>query len=290
MPVSQLSTMPNQKRIGFVDYNLDNFHANTYLKAIRQTLKDRGYTVTGCHALEEAEGKDWARKNDVPYFSTPLELNEHVDFYCILAPSNPETHLNLARLVVPFGKTTYVDKTFAPDLKTAHEIFELADQHHTKIQTSSALRYTDVQRAVAEAGKDNLKHITAWGGGSSLAEYAIHPVEMVISCLGPNAISLLRRGTEKFSQLLINFTNDRTATVNVYTEGSTPFAASITTAKKTQYVPVNTSTLFTNMAAGILDFFDRSEPLIDRAESLMIRRILDVAQEPEALKGFISLS
>ena len=282
--------MATQKRIGFVDYKLDNFHANTYLKAIRTTLKDRGYTVSGCFALEEAEGKAWAQKNDVSYFETVQKLNEKADFYCILAPSNPETHLNLARLIVPFGKTTYVDKTFAPDLKTAQEIFELADQHHTKIQTSSALRYTDVQEHVKKAGKDALKHITAWGSGSSFAEYAIHPVEMVISCLGPGATSLLRRGTGAFSQLLINFTSDRTATINVYTEGATPFAASLTTSKKTEYVPVNTATLFVNMAGAILDFFDKNEPQIDRAESLMIRRILDAAQDPRALKEFVPLS
>jgi predicted dehydrogenase len=282
--------MPQQKRIAFVDYKLDNFHANTYLKAIRQTLKDRGFTVSGCHALEETKGREWAKKNDIPYFSTAQELNDHADYYCILAPSNPETHLNLARLVLPFGKPTYIDKTFAPDLKTAHEIFDLADQHHTKIQTSSALRYTDVQQHVIKQGKENLKHITTWGGGSSFAEYAIHPLEMAISCLGPGATSLLRRGTADYSQLLINFTGDRTATINVYTQGNTPFAASLTTTKKTEYVPVNTSTLFTNMASAILDFFDKGEPQIDRAESLLIRHILDVAQDPRALKEFLPLT
>ena len=281
--------MPPQKRIAFVDYKLDNFHANTYLKAIRVNLKDRGYTITGCHALDESEGKAWATKNNVPYFSTPQDLSDHADYFCILAPSNPETHLNLARLVVPFGKPTYIDKTFAPDLKTAHEIFDLADQHHTPVQTSSALRYTDVQEHLKQ-GKENLLHLTAWGGGSSFAEYAIHPVEMAISCLGPKATSLLRRTTGDFSQLLINFTSDRTATLNVYTHGNTPFAASLTTPKKTDYVPVNTSTLFTNMASAILDFFDKGQPQIDRAESLMIRHILDVAQDPRALKEFLPLT
>src|SRR6478672_7189474 len=235
-----------QKRIAFVDYQLDNFHANTYLKAIRQTLKDRGYTISGCYALDESEGKTWASKNDVPWFAAPEQLNDHADFYCILAPSNPEKHLDLARRILPFGKTTYIDKTFAPDLATAREIYELADQHRTKIQTSSALRYTDVQLEVAKLGRENLRHMVAWGAGSSFDEYAIHPVEMVISCMGPSASALMRRGTEKFSQLLLNFTADRIATINVYTETSTPFAASITTTKKTEYVPVNTATLFTN--------------------------------------------
>jgi len=282
--------MPQQKRIAFLDYKLDNFHANTFLKDFRTTLKDRGYNVTGCHALEESEGREWSKKNDVPYFATPQDLNDHADYYCILAPSTPETHLNLARLVLPFAKPAYIDKTFAPDLKTAQQIFDLADQHHTPVQTASALRYTNVQDHLAKSGRENLKHITTWGGGSSFAEYAIHPVELAISCLGPAATSLLRRGTADFSQLLINFIEGRTATVNVYTNSNTPFAAALTTATKTDYIPVNNSTLFTNMASAILDFFDKNEPQIDRAESLMIRRILDVAQDERALKEFVSLA
>ncbi len=34
------------KKIGFVDDDLDNFHANTYLDAIRGPLLSRGWQVT----------------------------------------------------------------------------------------------------------------------------------------------------------------------------------------------------------------------------------------------------
>jgi hypothetical protein len=275
------------KRIGFVDYQLENFHANVFLKAIRETLSSRGFSITGCIAVE-AGGKEWAAKNNLPYFGSPAALNEVVDRYMILAPSNPEVHLELCKRVLPFGKITYVDKTFAPDLKTANEIFALADQHKVKLQTTSALRYTKVQKKVAEIGNDNLKHMIAWGGGSSFAEYAIHPVELVISCMGSQVQSLMRRGIGTYSQLLLNFSNDRTAVVNVYT-GDTPFAASVTSSGGTQYILVDGATLFVNTAAAILDFFDAGEPNIDRAQSLMIRRILDAADDPAAMKGFVKL-
>ena len=57
------------RRIGFVDFHLDNFHANVYLGAFRKELKDRGFEVTGCTALQETEGRAWAAKNGVPYFA-----------------------------------------------------------------------------------------------------------------------------------------------------------------------------------------------------------------------------
>ena len=149
-------------------------------------MKGRGYTIAGCTALREKAGKEWAKQNGVPYFSDPAELNEAVDHFIVLAPSNPEVHLELCRMVFPFRKATYVDKTFASDLATAKRIFALADRYRVPMQTTSALRYTGVQEYVWEVGKKNVRHMITWGGGRSFGEYAIHPLEMAISCMGPN--------------------------------------------------------------------------------------------------------
>jgi predicted dehydrogenase len=277
------------KRIGFVDYKLENYHANVFLKAYRGPLQARGWTVAGCWALDADNGRAWAAHNDVPWFESAERLNEHIDAYMVLAPSNPELHLRLCESVFPFGKTTYVDKTFAPDLAAAKQIFEVADKHKTAIQTTSALRYTNVQDHVYEVGRDKLKHMITWGGGSSFEEYAIHPLELLISCMGPAAQSLMRRGSGEFLQLLIDFSDGRTGVANVYTRGQTPFAASVTTADATRVITVDAGAIFVNNAAAILDLFESGKPNIDRQETLMIRRILDMAQDPAAQKGFVKL-
>lgn len=277
------------KRIGFVDFRLENYHANVFLEALRKDLGSRGFVVAGCTAMDASNGRAWAVKNAVAYYDSPKELNEAVDFFMILAPSNPEVHLDLCKMVFPFKKPTYVDKTFAPDLATAKKIFSLAARQKTKIQTTSALRYTNVQAHVAEAGRALVRHMVAWGPGRSFGEYAIHPVEMVISCMGPKAVRLMRRGEEPDSQLLIDFTDGRTAVVNVYTNSETPFAASVTTEKGTRIMEVDASKIFRDNAAAILEFFETGTPGIDKAESLMIRRILDAAEEKKARKGFVKL-
>jgi predicted dehydrogenase len=277
------------KRIGFVDFQLENYHANVFLEALRNDLKWREFDVAGCTAMDEAGGRTWAQKNEVPYYATPAELNKAVDFYMVLAPSNPEVHLALCKMVLPFKKPAYVDKTFAPDLKTAKKIFSLAAKYKAKIQTTSALRYTNVQAHVAEMGQALVRHMVAWGPGRSFGEYAIHPVEMVVSCMGPKAVRLMRRGGEPESQLLIDFTQGRTAVVNVYTGSETPFAASVTTEKGTRIVEVDTSKIFRDNAAAILDFFETGKPGVDKAETLMIRTILDAAENPRAKKGFVKL-
>src|SRR6476660_3634836 len=97
-----VARMSGGKRIGFVDYKLENFHANVYLKIFRDQLAARGYTVAGAHAIDEEAGRAWSKKNNVAYFARPEELNANLDFFIILAPSNPEVHLDLCRKFVPF--------------------------------------------------------------------------------------------------------------------------------------------------------------------------------------------
>ena len=99
----------------------------------------------------------------------------------------------------------------------------------------------------------------------------------------------MRRGTGNHAQLLLDFSKNRTAVVNVYTNASTPYAASVTTAAETKHIPVDSAKIFLNTAAAVLDLFESGKPSISRKESLIIRRILDVAGKKQALKGFVAL-
>src|SRR5262245_23522462 len=167
------------RRIGFVDLNLENYHANVFLQALRGPLAERGFTLAGATGTKTAESRAWAEKNRVPFFEDDAALNAAVDFFMILAPSDPEVHLELCRRIFPFRKPTYVDKTFAPDYATAQKIFALADEYRTPIQTTSALRYTNVQDEVRKATPAKVEHMITWGGGGSFDEYAIHPLELL---------------------------------------------------------------------------------------------------------------
>lgn len=276
-----------RRRIGFVDDNLDNFHANVYLQALRKEWKDRGHFVAGGFGLQTDNSKTWAAKNGVPYFASVEALNQAVDCFAVLAPSTPKTHWELCQKVLPFGKSTFVDKTFAPDAATGKKIFELADKHKVAVQSTSALRYTNVQRHVAKIGRDTVRHMVAWGAGGSFDEYVIHPLELVVSCMGHEIEALMRRGDEPQSQLLLNFSRGRTAVVNVYTKANTPFAATVTTDKGTNYIGVDTSKLFVDAAGAMLDFFAVGKPQIDRRETMAILRIIDAAGDSTAKAKFV---
>lgn len=280
---------PDRRRIGFVDLNLNNYHANVFLQALRGPLESRGFVVAGAAGMKTPESRAWAEKNRVPFFEDDRTLNDAVDFFMVLAPSNPEAHLELCQRILPFRKPTYVDKTFAPDFATAEKIFALADKYGTPIQTTSALRYTNVQDEVRKLAPTKVEHMIAWGGGGSFNEYAIHPLELLVSVMGHEAAALMRRGTPDRAQLLIDFPNGRTGVVNIFPGTSTSFAAAFTTEKATRYVEVDSSKIFINNQAAVLDFFASGKPNIDRRQSLAIMRLLDAARDPRAVKGFVSL-
>lgn len=277
------------KRLGFVDDDLENYHANVFLKALRGPLKSRGVELTGCTGLKVESGRAWASKNGVAWFDTVAELDRHVDFYMILAPSTPETHLGLCEQVVPRKRPVYVDKTFAPDFATAVKIFELADRHGTPLQTSSALRYTNIHEKVKAMRPLQVEHAIAWGAGGSYDEYAIHPLELLISLMGPEVVAVMRRGPVERTQLLLEFTRQRTGVVNVYPKSNTPFAANLTTSAGSQYLEVDVGAIFENNLGAILDFLLSSKPNVDRRETLAILKILDVARRPEVRSGFVQL-
>ena len=267
-----------RKRVGYVDFNLNNFHADIYLKHLRGELAGRGFDVTACWGMKESEGRSWAEANKVPFVADARAMDERVDFYCVLAPTNPEVHLELCQRVFPFHKPTYVDKTFAPNLAIAREIFTLADRHGVAMQTTSALRYTAAQQFVREVGQQNVRHVIAWAPGQSFEEYGVHCTEMIISCMGPGVKRVMRRGRPEQIELDIDFHDGRTANAFLYTNHhQMPYAASVTTAQTTRYMAVDTSRLFVDMATAMLDFFASGKPNIDREESLAVRKILDAA-------------
>ncbi len=287
--VAEAESAPG-KRIAFVDAKLDNYHANIFLDAMRGDLKSRGWDVTACHALDEAGGKVWAGAKGVRYLADPKQLGKAADAFMILAPSNPEVHLELVKKVVGFGKPVWVDKTFAPDLATAREIFRLADERKVPVETASALRYTAVQAAAKEFGNANLRHVVCWSPGRSVGEYLVHPAELAVSVLGPDALRAMARPDEGEGLVVtVEFSRSRTATLHLMLGSNQPYAATLATGKDVRHVMADGNVLFRDACAGILDFFDAKAPTFDRAETLAIMKILDAVRDPASRTGFVSL-
>jgi anthranilate/para-aminobenzoate synthase component II len=121
------------KKVGFVNYYMSEFHGNNYPNWIAAANEKLGTDYKPAYGWAEefvspVDGTNtdqWCERNGIEKCETIKELCEKSGVIMILAPSHPGTHLGYAKEVLPFGKPTYIDKTFAPDTATAEEILAL---------------------------------------------------------------------------------------------------------------------------------------------------------------------
>lgn len=176
------------KTIGFIDYFLDEWHANQYPKMIKACNEENGTDYVVKYAWAEKDGDkkttdEWCADYEVEKCASIKEVCEKSDFVMILAPSNPETHLGYCEEVFKYAKTVYVDKTFAPDLATAEKIFDLAKENNVKFFSSSALRFAEELLPYVDAKQQAITII----GAGIFDEYVIHCVEMAVKFMGIGA-------------------------------------------------------------------------------------------------------
>ena len=264
------------KKIGIIDYFIDEWHSNEYLGLFKKANEELGleYEIAYGWAEIDKEGRltteEWCKKNGVTRCATIEEICEKSDNLLILAPANPETHLKYAKAALKYGKTTYIDKTFAPDLKTAKEIFAIAKEYGAKIFTTSALRYAEELE-----GLENVQGLFVTGGGGNVKEYIIHQIEMAVKVMGQNAdYAWVFHGTDQ-TAITLTF-GEKVVTLN-YSKSACGFSVD---AKKNGvdfclYRRMEKDTYFYRLVRDILTFFDKEQEPFDCKQTLYAFAIRD---------------
>ena len=198
------------KKIGFIDYYLNEWHADNYPEFIEKESKGEYKVCYGYGEIDCPHGmtnKEWCEKYGVELCSTIDEVIEKSDVLIVLAPDNPETHVRLCEKALASGKRTYVDKTFAPDKKSAEIIFANADAHGTPCYTTSARRFAANYQALK---KEGIKNIHSFGPGKTEI-YSIHQIEPIVLMMGTEAKTVTFTGDSKYPSFVIEFEGDRFA-------------------------------------------------------------------------------
>ncbi len=274
------------KKIGFVDYYISEWHANNYPEWIRQANEKLGadFEVSYCFAeldvspLDGVSTDEWCEKFGVKKCDTIEELCEKSDAVVIFAPSNPETHLRLAQKVLPFGKPTYIDKTFAPNLEIAKEIFDIAKTYNAPFFSTSALRFAN---EFEDIGKVNNIIITA--GGDDFEEYIIHPVEIYVSLFKEKAERvkvetigkkrLCRISAEKGKEIAIIFAPTFGYSLHAEKENGENIRVDVSRA------------FFPGLIENILRFFESKKEPFNPDETLEVMRLRDGLLKAEKQDG-----
>ena len=176
-------------KIGFVDYYLDEWHANNYPQWIREASGGTMEVSLAFGLIDSPIGgrtnAQWCADMGIPQAKSIAEVVEACDAIVVLSPDNCEMHEQLCQLPLRSGKPVYVDKTFAPDLETAQRIFAIAEESHTPCYSTSALRYAEEYQ-----GLEGIKAISTWGP-NEFETYSIHQLEPVMMLMGADAARVM---------------------------------------------------------------------------------------------------
>lgn len=214
-------------KVGFIDYYLDEWHANNYPAWISEVS---GGEIEVAYAYGMIDSPlpggmttaQWCFKNKITRCEGIEELIEKSDALLVLSPDNCEMHEQLCQLPLRSGKLTYVDKTFSPDKASAQRIFAIAEQSGTPCYSTSALRFAEEYRSI------NTKTITAvssWGPGN-FETYSIHQLEPLVMLMKTPPKRVMMVTGEKWLTLTVEFIDGRKGTISQFAGGS-PFMANI---------------------------------------------------------------
>ena len=263
------------KSIGFVDYYLDEWHANKYPSMIEEYNLKNGTSFKLTHAYGDIDSpngitnEEWCRKMGVKKCESIEEICALCDYVIILSPSDPDRHLEQAKRVFRCGKSPYIDKTFADNYENASEIYRMADECGVRFFTTSALRYAN--ELDGYAGKS--REMSTFGGGRSIEEYIIHQIEMVVRCVGVGAVAVRYGASDNLGKVEILYPDSRSATMTYAPELS--FEAVITGEDGESHRMEISSPYFDNLIGEILKFFTTGRVPFAREETLEIMKIRD---------------
>ena len=258
------------KKIGFIDYYLDEWHANNYPEMIR---KASGGSMEVAYAYAHREpvydelisNEKWSEKYGIPLIGSMEKLIEQSDYLIVLSPDNPEMHEELCKLPLMSGKRVYVDKTFAPDRAAAERIFNHAEKYGTPCYSSSALHFASEYTNLDRAG---IQVLNSWGPGG-FDTYSIHQLEPIVSILGSEAERVMFLGDEAYPSMIIEFSGGRRAQLAQFPGGS-PFAMNIGYADGRTTALTVESPFFQNCIEQIVRFFETGDIPVPHEQTLTV--------------------
>jgi hypothetical protein len=274
------------KTIGFVDYYISEWHANNYPLYIKELNEKLGtdYQVKYMWAekyVSKEDGRntdEWCKDFAVEQCGSIQEVCEKSDYIFLLAPNNPEKHLEYAKEVLKHKKNTYIDKTFAPDYATAKEIFDIAERYGTKFFSTSALRYAHELKDVV-----NSQAVITLGGGGSIDVYGIHQIEMIVKVIdsAPTAVRVEQQGSQYICS--IEFENGKRATM-IYSKALT-FKICVDDKDGNPVYKQIESDFFVDLVKDILRFFETVEPSFNTQQTLWAMQIREAVISGKSLVG-----
>ncbi|HZJ56818.1 MAG TPA: hypothetical protein VFD89_01080 [Clostridia bacterium] len=263
------------KKVGFIDYFLDEWHANNYPDMIKNATSGE-MIVTHAYGKIDVPGKrdnrSWCSEMGILYCETIEQVVEETDYIIVLSPDNPEMHEELCQIPLKSGKPVYVDKTFAPTKQIARGLFDLAREYNTPLFSTSALRFS---KEVMELEKGDIDFIASVGPGE-IDNYLIHQVEPMVMLMDSPATKLMYTGTSRTPCIVIDFENDKRGVISVLV-GDCNFALSIRYKDGKVCVIPEATEFFDRFIVNMVEFFKSGKSSVPGSQTIEIIDIIEKA-------------
>jgi hypothetical protein len=220
----------------------------------------------------------------VPDIATLLSKVDAV----LLSSVDGRVHLEQARPVIAAHKPLFIDKPLASTLEDAREITRLAKEAGVPWFSSSSLRFGEMGATMKFADATG---VTTWGPGPfephhalDLTWYAIHPVELLYTLLGPGCESVTRTSSDTSDVIVGRWKDGRLGTVRAIRPYS-DYGAVVYRPKEIVEAKPQSAGSYRPLVLEIVKFFQTGKPPVSNEETLEIFAFMDAAQRSKEQGG-----
>ena len=266
------------KKVGFIDYYLDQWHANNYPDFIKKASNGR-YEVAYAYGMIDSQqedgltNKEWAEKYGVELLDSIEEVIEKSDVLIVMSPNNPEMHEQLCDLPLKSGKLTYIDKTFATDKETALRIFANAEAHNTPCYSSSALYFSTELNDI-----DTDKIYKIYSRGPGVYEiYSIHQIEPVLKLMKTDPKRVMFLGDKAHPSMVIEFADGRLAQIHqgIWID----FEIAVVDEENTMDIHTIKSDYFMLFIESLVEFFDTGVAPVSHQQTVNVISVINAGRK-----------
>ncbi len=274
-------------KIGFIDYFLDEWHANNYPEFIRKAAGDKMAAVYAYGHIDSPRNggrttEQWCADMGLERCMTIDEVIEKSDCLIVLSPDNPEMHWELCQKPLRSGKRVYVDKTFAPTLQIAKDLFALAEEYNTPTYSSSALRYA---KELAGLPEKEVAFIDSYGPGVT-ENYLVHQFEPLALVMNAPAEKVLYTPAGNVANFLITYQGGKAASTSLFGwNGATPSTMTVRYMDGSMAAIPELTEYFDRFVQNMCHFFETGEGMVDKAQTLSIMALIEAAHKAEEKPG-----
>lgn len=233
----------------------------------------------------EGYAKELAEKYHVEFVPSIDGLCSKVDAI-LLESLDGRKHLAQAQAAFKCGKPVFIDKPLASTFRDAAAIASAAKAANVKWFSTSSLRYAEQMTTMKSPAN---RSVVVWGPGPvdkthylDLSWYAVHPVEMLFTLMGPGCEEVTRISSDN-DVVVGKWKDGRLGTVQVLRPygdyGVVTFAEKKVTESgkiKVSYVP---------MLREIIKFFQTGDVPVNNEETLEMFAFMDAAQKSKEQGG-----